>query len=165
MGSTFNFQTLPKESDSNLVKAGRNHMIIKTATKQISSKNSVMLVIENTVKGHEKITVTDRYTLFDVKGEPVVFGQYKLRKLLEATDTIPEGDFTIEVIARMLIGKEYTAELVEEEYNEKTYLNVGGPDKFESIVQQTATIVPATEVNTASNESQTTAVIVEDDDI
>ena len=169
MAGTFNFQSLPKDMDSNLVKPGMNHMIIKSAKKEVATTGSMMLVVENIVSGHDKVKITDRYVLFDAEGEPVNFGQYKLRKLLEATDTIPEGDFTIEVVARMLVNKQYRAELIEEEYNGKVYLNVGSVDKFEKIEfdqPAPATADPrSTGATTQGTETITTSTLETDDDL
>jgi hypothetical protein len=166
MAGTFNFQSLPKEMDSNLVKPGMNRLIIKAAKKEVATTGSMMLVVDNIVKGHDKVKITDRYVLFDSEGEPVTFGQYKLRRLLEATDTIPEGDFTIEVIARMLANKEYMAELIEEEYNGKIYLNVGSVDKFQKI--ETESLTSSTSSTTATTvittQQLTTPTKLETDD-
>jgi hypothetical protein len=160
--SKLNFQSLPSEMPSNLVEAGMHRLKIKDAKIEISSnKGSTMLVVENTVVGHS-LTVTDRYSVFDADGNPIQFGQYKLRKLLEVINVIPEDDFTLNILPRMIKNKEYIAELVEETYNDKTYLNVGYPDTFAPV--DVENITPQDFNKTETAEIENVEAVIEDDE-
>lgn len=143
MSKQFNFKELPKEvSGDGFAKPGIHEVKIKSITEQISSTGSRMLVVINNIKGHEKLDITDRYTYEDAIGNKISFGEFKLRRLMEATNTIPEGNFTIPVLIRMLTGKSYIAEIIEEEYNGKTYLNIGSPDNFKMTEEVLDTLEP-----------------------
>lgn len=133
-----NFNSMPEKSSGNNVEAGMNDLIITKAVKALSKAKKQMLVITVGVIEHEKFTIDDYYTLFgtEAEGFPVEeFGQFKLRTLQEVTHTIPEGDFSIDLIAKMLVGKKFRAELIIEPYQGKDYLKVGFPETFEEYIE------------------------------
>ena len=135
-----NFNQMPEKSSGNNVEEGMNDLIILKAVKALSKAKKQMLVITVGVIGHEKFTIDDYYTLFgsEDEGFPIEeFGQYKLRTLQEVTHTIPKGDFSIELIAKMLMKKKFRAELITEMYNDKPYLKVGYPESFEEYIEET----------------------------
>lgn len=136
-----NFNAMPEKSSGNNVEAGMNDLIIVKAVKSLSKAKKLMLVVTVGVIGHEKFTIDDYYTLFgtEAEGFPVEeFGQFKLRTLQEVTHTVPEGDFSIDLIAKMLLKKKFRAELIIEPYQGKDYLKVGFPETFEEYVEETA---------------------------
>lgn len=133
MEPKLNFNSMPDKS-SNGTEAGMSDLIIMNAVSKLSKAKKQMLVITVAPIANQKFTIDDYYTLFGTKedGYPVEeFGQYKLRTLQEVTNTIPEGDYTLALIARMLKGKKFRAELIIEPYNGKDYLKVGFPESFE----------------------------------
>jgi|AntRauTorcE11897_2_1112592.scaffolds.fasta_scaffold01554_11 hypothetical protein len=164
-----NFNKLPKEAPSSNIEPGLNNLTITEARVEVSKKKgSKMLVVTNMVNGNEKFTIDDYYAVYDKDGNDISFGQYKLGRLLEVTNTIPEGNFELNILPLMLKGKQYIANLINEEYNGKDYLKVGKPDDYAPLGASPTNDTPKEEVTPNSFEKQVdsaTAENDEDDDI
>lgn len=132
-----NFQNLPDEQDEQ-VQPGRHRLRVKEALVTVSqnSGNTMILVKNELPDQNVNLQIYDYYPLFDEEGNAVNSGQAKLKSLLENTNTIPEGDFTPKLIATLIEGKEYSAELVEEEYRGKKQVKVGHHRSFEPVEEQ-----------------------------
>ena len=163
MGS-FNFQKLPEKAPSNNLEAGYTNLTIKDVEVKVAeSSGNTMLVVKNNADGHSNLDLLDHYSMETPKGEPVMYGEYKLRKLMIATNTIPDGDFTLPIIARMLKGKRYRAELVEQESGEKTYINIGKPETFSPTEEDMENLSPA-DLEVKPGKLEPTTVKIEDDE-
>lgn len=128
-----NFNDLP-DSVKPKVSPGIHPLRIKEVTKTTSENSgSHMLVLKLEVMDSDDAVITDYCALYNDAKEPIQFGQVKLKRLMTATDTIPEGDFSMKLIAQLLEGKTFKAELVEEEYNNKTQIKVGYPETFQPL--------------------------------
>lgn len=145
-----NFQQMPKEASdpANKVAPGRHRLRIKASVVELTSANKKALIVTNVVAGRERPEIKDWFVCFNANGEPEHFGQYKLGQLLEATNTIPQGEFSLEVLPTLLDGKEYYGVLVEEKgSDDKMYLKIAHPDapgNFEQ-VEAAQTAAPTNE--------------------
>ncbi len=134
-----NFQQLPKVANdpSNNVSPGRHRLTIKTSVVELTAARKKALIITNIVTGRTKPEIRDWYVCFSATGENEHFGQYKLGKLLEALNIVPQGDFSLEVLPTLINDKEYYGVLIEEKGTDnKMYLKIAHPDaegNFEAI--------------------------------
>lgn len=126
--------SLPSEEELQ-ADPGVHTLFIKEATaKRSENKGTIMIVTRNQiVKDGKKTNVTvDEYIpLFDKEGNDIQFGQIKLKRTLEVTNTTFEGELKPSEIAPLLEGKYYVAELVEDEFNGQKRLKVGMPSTYE----------------------------------
>ena len=128
-----NFGDLPKENKGN-IQPGRHTMVVKKATKELSAKGKPMLVLQVAPKNAQNLVIYDRFTLFDQNYEPESFGQYKLKNFLEAVDYIPQGDFTIEALTKILPDLEFSVMLEHEQaQNGKTYLTINDVESYDKV--------------------------------
>jgi hypothetical protein len=128
-----NFDRLPKEEDlypSN--EPGIYTLRIIKAEKQLAkTSGSLMLQCDYETVGlptNFKINY-DNYVIEDAQGNPVNFGLVKLRKLLEAINVIPQGEFDIAILPPLIIGKVFRAKLDRDRTNPK-YLRVVGTEIY-----------------------------------
>ena len=132
-----NFGALPNESGGN-IQPGTHDMVIITASKELSKAGKPMLVLQVAPKAAKNLKIYDRYTLFDQKYNPESFGQYKLKKLLQAVDYIPKGEFTIETLTGVLPDMEFSVKLEHEEgLDGKKYLGIKDVESYAPVGQQT----------------------------
>lgn len=132
-----NFDNLPTStSGQGNIEVGPNHLKIKSAKRELSKKGKIMLVLVVTPVSQEKITIWDRFTLFDKDYNPESFGQYKLRKLLEAVNYKPQKDFSIEVLTKVLPGLEFMADLEIEEVGSKEYFQIGDVESYKPVTEE-----------------------------
>lgn len=147
-----NFNSLPEESTKRNVGIGRHRLVIRAAIVELTAKKKKALIVTNNVVGNSKPDIRDWYTCFDENGNPEHFGQYKLKKLLEAVGVVPEGDFTLEVIPTLIEGKEYYGVLKYQGDDEK-YLEIAHPDADGNFERVEGTVVPeTTEIAQTPNE-------------
>ena len=130
-----NFGSMPDESTGN-IQPGVHDMVILTAAKELSKAGKVMLVLQVAPKEAQNLKIYDRYTVFNAKYEPESFGQYKLKKLLQAVDYIPKGNFTVETLAGVLPGMEFSVRLDHEEgLDGKKYLGIKDVESYGPVGQ------------------------------
>lgn len=131
---------LPKEAptgDGALTK-GYNDLVIDSVNKGVAEKTgSHMLVL--TIKSPLSPNWKTMENIVYASKENILmpFGLFQLRKLIEATGLEVPEEFSIDVLPTMLKGRTFRAELIEREYNGKTYLNLGKPDTY-SVIMPTA---------------------------
>lgn len=161
------FGSLPKESSGN-IQPGIHKVKIMTAVKDTSKKGKPMLTLQIAPVHAAKLLIYDRITLFDQNYNPEAFGQYKLRKLLEATQYIPKQNFTIETLAEMLPGREFQVELVHQEGNGgKKYLEPGDIETYKPIEEDSTKVEEEEETPAEAADEQDLSSIeaeLEDDD-
>jgi len=115
------FDKLPDNALS--VKPGPHKLTIIKAEKIIAKTGSEMLQLTYQVDDSNFKVNFDNCVITDKEGNPNSFGQAKLKKILTATGTRPQGEFTIKSIAAMLMGKSFQADL---EYDRAgKYLQLG----------------------------------------
>lgn len=115
------FDKLPDNALS--VKPGPHKLTIVKAEKIIAKTGSEMLQLTYQVDDGSFRINFDNCVITDKEGNPNSFGQAKLKKILTATGTKPQGEFTIKSVAMMLIGKSFQADL---EYDKAgKYLQLG----------------------------------------
>lgn len=160
-----NFGNLPTESKGG-IEPGIHHLVIASAKYELSQKGKPMLTLQVSPKSALNIKIFDRYTLFDENYKPESFGQFKLRKLLEAVNYIPKGDFTPQMLCTVLPDMEFQAELIHEEGRDgKTYLGIGDVESYQPLA---AVGKPAPEVKPADfmpNENIKAELEKEDDEL
>lgn len=145
MSNKLNFNSLPNDPSSSsptLLEAGIHTLTIVDAETKKTQNDKQMFVLHCKADG-SNYTIYDRYTVFDAQGNPEHFGQYKLKKLLEAVNFVPEEDFTLALLKTVLKGKRFIAELVEEEYNGKPQIQFGFPDTYKPVAQEASLSTPA----------------------
>ena len=160
-----NYNKLPDAPEGN-VKPGEHLVEITSATREISKKGKQMLTLKLSVVEAPQINITDHFALFNQENHPESFGQYKLKKLLEAVEFTPEDDFTIQTLVNVLPNKRFIANLEHEEgLDGRKYLGVGHPDKAYMSIREESTEETGPEEEEKEAMSEVTAALTEDDDI
>lgn len=59
-------------------------------------------------------------------GQDLNFGLFKLRELLIATNTIPQGNFELNIVPMLINGKQLEIKVKHKEVNGKTYCEIDG---------------------------------------
>ena len=160
------FNNLPNESGGGL-EPGVHTLKVVTATKELSKKGKPMLTVTVSPTQKENLKIYDRFVLFNENYEPESFGQYKLKKFLEAVQYIPEGEFTIERLTSILPGMTFKAKLENEEgQNGKKYLSINDVESYAPAGEEKSTN-PAEEAPEESPEDlkNIDAELENDDDI
>lgn len=128
---------LPKEAptgDGALTK-GYNDLAIESVNKGVAAKTgSHMLILTITSPLSPNWKTIENIVYASKENILMPFGLYQLRKLIEATGLEVPEEFSIDVLPTMLKGRTFRAELIEREYNGKTYLNLGKPDTYSVIM-------------------------------
>lgn len=125
-----NFNNLPTSSQGN-VTDGPNNLVILKATKELTKDGKPMITLQVAPVQQQNLIIYDRFVLFNQKYEPEAFGQYKLRKLMEAVNYIPTKDFTMDILCQVLPGMKFSANLeYEEGTNGKEYLGIKDVESY-----------------------------------
>src|SRR5690606_3509951 len=124
---------LPKEAQTNesALTKDYNNLMIDSVNKGVAAKTgSHMLVLTITSPLSPNWKTIENIVYASKENVLMPFGLFQLRKLIEATGLEVPEEFSIDVIPTMLKGRTFRAELIEREYNGKTYLNLGKPDTY-----------------------------------
>ncbi len=113
MNSTFSFDTLPEGTSSQ--ESGNYNLIIIRAEDVVASTGSKMLQLDYQIKGTESKVRFDNLPYETADGKQIAFGLSKLKKILNAINVKPEGTFTMKMISKLIIGKEFNANLDKDE--------------------------------------------------
>lgn len=127
-----NMDNMPDEEGAP-VSEGRHTLKIEEATIRTSSNDSQMLTLD--LKAKEG-NFREFIPIFDANENPIQFGQVKLKKILEAVDVHPEGDFTLQMAAELLEGGKFSAEVVEDEYQGRKQSKLAHPSSYQAIKKQ-----------------------------
>lgn len=153
---------LPKEAPTNegALTKGYNNLAIDSVNKGVAQKTgSHMLVLTITSPLSPNWKTIENIVYASKENILMPFGLFQLRKLIEATGLEVPEEFSIDVLPTMLKGRTFRAELIEREYNGKTYLNLGKPDTY-SVIPPTASQVV---INKPANEPSATEAKTEPD--
>lgn len=143
----FNFKELPTTSQGvNPIGEGFRGLVISKIEHVITtSKNEAIKLTINPYDDNNKLltkfNMLHTIALLDPNKEPLQFGQYALQRLLVVTNTVPEGDFDIPYLVKVLKNKTFGAPLISKEFNGKDQLQLDYPEKW------TPWEVPAQTVN------------------
>ena len=166
-----NFSELPEQTFSELesgVYVLKIDNIIKEEDPEYGMKYTMTHEIVNTGR---KINY-DNYKIYNGKGQPEVFGQGKLRKLIEALGLTNLEKINVKVLQSIAVGKMFKANC---DVNDKGFLNIRFADIYplddprEALNADTSNATKPEEVSPQTFEGQevSTAVIdeINDDDI
>lgn len=156
-----NFNTLPNEPTSNNIKPGFHNVRIEDVTTQVNSTGSLAVVVTYKL---ENLKIMNYVTYQSAAGDPINMGLYTIKRMLETCNVIPKGDFDVKLLKSLLLNKEHRAEIVEEEYQDKTYLKIGHPRTFSAIERTPQEIEAEAEQEELMTELNN-AQLVEDDEI
>lgn len=124
---------LPKEAPTGegALTKGYHNLVIDSVNKGVAAKTgSHMLVLTITSPLSPNWKTMENIVYASKENILMPFGLFQLRKLIEATGLEVPEEFSIDVVPTMLKGRTFRAELVEREYNGKTYLNLGKPETY-----------------------------------
>lgn len=113
MNSTFSFDTLPEGASSQ--ESGNYNLVIVRAEDMVASTGSKMLQLDYQIKGTESKVRFDNLPYETADGKQIAFGLSKLKKILTAVGLKPEGTFTMKMISKLIIGKEFNVNLDKDE--------------------------------------------------
>lgn len=162
-----NMGKLPKDQAPPIEPGDHVLQIVEATAKRSESKGSIMIVTVNKIltdRGPTNFTINDYLALFDKDNNDIDFGQYKLRRLLEATKTTFEGDLKPSEIAALMEGKKYKATLEEEEFNGKKQLKIKDPDSMKPVSQTENKDESLPDIASDDEATEEVEAAIEDDD-
>lgn len=162
-----NMGKLPKDQAPPIEAGDHVLEIVEATAKRSDRSKSIMIVTTNKIitdKGPSNFTINDYLALFDSEDNDIEFGQYKLRRLLEATQTTFEGDLKPSEIAALMEGKKYKARLEEEEFNGKKQLKIKDPDSMEPVSQAESKDEGLPDIASDDEATEEVEAALEDDD-
>lgn len=135
------FDDLSKTKSQGSYEPGDHKLTIVEATTVLTKNGHKAVQFTYSVDDNEKFQIRfDNATIEYNDGRACNVGQYKLRKIMEATNVIPQGEFTIKTILPLLKGKSFVAELVRDK-NDKYLVLDSDPDKIRK-VDDVSTVTP-----------------------
>lgn len=151
------FDQLSKEKNTNArTQPGPARLKINDSDCIVTSKGNKSIQFSYVVNGNEKFIIKyDNCVVIMKDGSDCSFGQYKLRKIMEATNTIPKGEFTFKTLPPLLKGKEFMADLVWDK--DQKYLVLGDPDTFKPVPEAEKHDVKELAENPADQNKETEA--------
>ena len=117
---TLSFNDLPEKAFEELT-AGTYILKIEDIIKEEDPEFGTKFTMTHEIVGTGRKVMYDNYKLFDKNGAPEVFGQSKLRKLLEATNLTNLEEISITVLKVVAVGKLFKANL---EVSDKGFANI-----------------------------------------
>lgn len=117
--------------------------------------------------GREKLELTynlasgsqvrfDNIVTVTADGQPMNYGQFKLRELLVAVNVIPQGNFELNIVPMLVNGKALDLKVKHKEVNGKTYCEVDGANFKPVGTMTTTSIQPAPAADVAPIDFNTT---------
>ena len=151
------FDQLSKEKGTgSKTQPGPARLKINDCNTITTTKGNKALQFSYIVNGNEKFIIRyDNCVVLFKDGSDCQFGQYRLRKIMEATNTIPKGEFTFKTLPPLLKGKEFVAELVLDK--EQKYLILGDPDTFKPVEEEPKHEVKELTENSTNKNNETNA--------
>lgn len=138
-----------------IIGAGEAVVIIKEITIEPSSKGGENLVID--LQDTDSKANSREYLGFkDANGEPVMFVMSRIKKLLNISGNIPEGEVSMTLIPRLLAGAKFKATFEHREHNGKKYANINWNVDLVPVVETVTTnttVTPTEAVQQAVTES------------
>lgn len=126
-----NMDSMPDSLESQLNETDDFTLKITRAEKIIAGTGAQMLQLDMDVLGTTSSVKFDNTVITKADGSLNPFGQVKLKRILAATNTIIEGDFTIQIAASMLKNKVFVAKLSKKENSKgKIVFELGNPNTY-----------------------------------
>lgn len=129
MAQKYSFDQLPTEAGSSL-EVGQHKLTIIKAEEIIATTGTLMLQLTHKVDDTDSELRFDNYAILKADMQtPITFGLAKLKKLLQATGVVFQGEWEIEklpkMLATLLVGKSFLVNLdYDKNDTEKKYLRI-----------------------------------------
>lgn len=155
---TFTFDELPDNNKTSLDE-GVHKLTIISAEQVYAKTGTLMFQLAYNIDDNANLKLQyDNCPLIDANGNTIAFGQNKLKKIMKATNVMPQR-FTLSIIKPLLIGKSFNVFLSK---NEKGYLVIDASniDTIKPLTENTNE-----EVIISNKETVSPIDFVEDNDI
>lgn len=124
--------SLPDAPETELNEADSYEVTITRAERTVAKSGAIMLQMDLDIEGTDKNIRYDNTVIQKSDGKMNQPGTYKLKRLLEATGTVIEGGFKIQLAATLLKGKSFITKLAKKEtLKGTTVFELGHPKFFE----------------------------------
>lgn len=110
-----NFDKLPDST----APVGQQKLTIVDVQEKISTTDSIMLQFTYAIDGSTMKINFDNCPLVDKSGNAIPYGQAKLKKIMNATNVKPQGDFTLKMLIPLLKNKSFLAQIELDKQNQK----------------------------------------------
>lgn len=143
-----NFDMLPTTGGFNLPEAGWHTATIAKCELGKTKDGRKKLELDYNLSSGTQVRF-DNIVTKNADGTDMNFGQFKLRELLIAVNTIPQGDFELDIIPMLIKGKSLDIKVKHKEVNGKTYCEIDGAG-YAPLGRETQAAQPMTAPATAT---------------
>jgi hypothetical protein len=117
------YEDLPEKSTSLVEPGVHKFTIVEAKTLSALTTGSTMIQCTYQIDDTNFKINFDNFPLFKSNGDPINFGQNKLKKVLDAINVKPKGELSPTLICKLIVNKSFSAELIYDK--EQKYLVLG----------------------------------------